>query len=152
MPSEEPPRTDRRDASGTTVSHATVWFYWIAPVLAATPLGIAAYVALAEQRPFNWPVAAVFAALGRRYLASRMGNFLLVESPVGASTRRLSRAKIRHPHLRPPTGRVASREPILELARPFYRLALFVALACFTQCDGNSLLLWLARLHLGFDV
>ena len=32
--------------------------------LAAIPLGIATYVALFEQRPFNWPVAGVFTAIG----------------------------------------------------------------------------------------
>ena len=32
--------------------------------IAAVPLGIAAYVALFEQRPFNWPVAGVFTAIG----------------------------------------------------------------------------------------
>jgi hypothetical protein len=37
---------------------------WIALALAAVPLGIAIYVALFEQRPFNWPVAGVFAAIG----------------------------------------------------------------------------------------
>jgi hypothetical protein len=30
--------------------------------------------------------------------------------------------------------------------------ALFVAFASLTQCDGNCLLLWLAGLHLRFDV
>jgi hypothetical protein len=28
----------------------------------------------------------------------------------------------------------------------------FIALASLAQCDGNSLLLWLTRFHLGFDV
>jgi hypothetical protein len=32
--------------------------------LAAIPLGIAIYVALFEQRPFNWAVAGVFTAIG----------------------------------------------------------------------------------------
>ena len=32
--------------------------------LAAIPLGIATYVGLFEQRPFNWPVVGVFAAIG----------------------------------------------------------------------------------------
>ena len=38
--------------------------FWIALVLSVVPLGVAIYVALFEQRPFNWPVAGAFAAIG----------------------------------------------------------------------------------------
>jgi hypothetical protein len=62
MPREEPLRTDWLDGSVTTASDARgrgsaqqigKLIYWIASALAVIALGVAAYVAVAEQRPFN---------------------------------------------------------------------------------------------------
>jgi hypothetical protein len=45
-----------RDGLARRIAQA---IYWFASVLAVIPLGVPVYVTVAEQRPFNWPVAGV---------------------------------------------------------------------------------------------